>query len=44
MVGKNGAVFPMIGKIFRVFSNDWKQFSGENGWMRKNKQVKKGTK
>jgi hypothetical protein len=28
MVGKNGANFPMIGKIFRAFSNDWKKFSG----------------
>jgi hypothetical protein len=25
MVGKNGADFPMIGKIFRAFSNDWKK-------------------
>ena len=29
MVGKNGPDFPMIGKFFRAFSNDWKTFSGE---------------
>jgi hypothetical protein len=29
MLGKNGAIFPMIGKIFRQFSNDWKKiFAG----------------
>ena len=27
MVGKNGSNFPMVGKIFRRFSNDWKTFS-----------------
>ncbi len=27
MVGKTGPIFPMIGKIFRPFSNDWKKFS-----------------
>jgi hypothetical protein len=27
MVGKNWPIFPMIGKIFRPFSNDWKKFS-----------------
>ena len=31
MVGKNGENFPMIGKIFRAFSNDWKTFS-EGNW------------
>ena len=31
MVGKNGPIFPMIGKIFRAFSNDWKKFS-ERFW------------
>ena len=32
MGGKNGTDFPMIGKIFRPFSNDWKTFfSGTNG-------------
>jgi hypothetical protein len=25
MVGKNGPVFPMIGKNFPEFSNDWKK-------------------
>ncbi len=29
MVGKFGAVFPMIGKIFLAFSNDWKKFSAQ---------------
>ena len=29
MVGKNRPNFPMIGKIFRQFSNDWKKFSRE---------------
>ena len=29
MVGKFGAIFPMIGKIFRAFSNDWKKFSAQ---------------
>ncbi|MBR4251653.1 MAG: hypothetical protein IKQ15_05095 [Kiritimatiellae bacterium] len=28
MVGKNGPDFPMVGKNFRAFSNDWKSFSG----------------
>ena len=35
MVGKFGPIFPMIGKIFRRFSNDWKKFSGwreGSGW------------
>ena len=27
MVGKFRPIFPMIGKIFRPFSNDWKKFS-----------------
>ena len=27
MVGKTGPFFPMIGKIFHAFSNDWKKFS-----------------
>ncbi len=27
MVGKISAIFPMIGKIFCPFSNDWKNFS-----------------
>jgi hypothetical protein len=27
MVGKTGPIFPMIGKNFRPFSNDWKKFS-----------------
>ena len=26
---KNDPIFPMIGKIFRAFSNDWKKYSGE---------------
>jgi hypothetical protein len=30
MGGKNGTDFPMIGKIIRPFSNDWKTFSGAN--------------
>jgi hypothetical protein len=30
MVGRNGANFPMIGKNFRAFSNDWKTFSEGN--------------
>jgi hypothetical protein len=29
MVGKNASIFPMIGKIFHAFSNDWKKFSRE---------------
>jgi hypothetical protein len=28
MVGKFGAIFPMIGKKFRRISNDWKLFRG----------------
>ena len=31
MVGKFGAIFPMIGKNFRRFSNDWKKISGPPG-------------
>ena len=27
MVGKTAPIFPMIGKIIRPFSNDWKNFS-----------------
>ena len=48
MVGKNGANFPMIGKFFRRFSNDWKIFSGrrkgrkEGGRVVKDKQDKGG--
>jgi hypothetical protein len=29
MVGKFRPIFPMIGKIFRAFSNDWKKFSAQ---------------
>jgi hypothetical protein len=29
MVGKFGAFFPMIGKNFRAFSNDWKKLSAQ---------------
>jgi hypothetical protein len=37
MAGKLAPFFPMIGKIIRPFSNDWKHFSRisrrlENGW------------
>jgi hypothetical protein len=41
MVGKIGASFPMIGKNFRRFSNDWKTFSGR---IFGNKKDKKGNK
>ena len=30
----------MIGKIFRVFSNDWKKISGEKGWRGKTNRSK----
>ncbi|MBR4252761.1 MAG: hypothetical protein IKQ15_10775 [Kiritimatiellae bacterium] len=29
MVGKIHPFFPMIGKFFRPFSNDWKKFSAQ---------------
>ncbi len=42
------AGFPMIGKKFSNgwkkrggFSNDWKKFSGDKGWIGKNKQLKR---
>jgi hypothetical protein len=43
MVGKNGPIFPMIGKIFRPFSNDWKKISGPFSGNKKNKTVNKTT-
>jgi hypothetical protein len=41
MVGKFRPIFPMIGKIFRHFSNDWKIFSES---IFGNKKDKKGNK
>ncbi len=41
MVGKNGPIFPMIGKIFRPFSNDWKKISAH---FQETKRTKRSTK
>jgi hypothetical protein len=38
---KNGRIFPMIGKIFRAFSNDWKKFSGQGKRKRKTQRTQR---
>lgn len=41
MVGKMRPDFPMIGKIFRRFSNDWKTFSGASYVNKKDQRATK---
>ncbi len=40
MVGKLWPIFPMIGKIFRAFSSDWKKFSGSRKGHKEHKGIK----
>ena len=41
MVGKIHPFFPMIGKFFRPFSNDWKKFSARSPALGKRLQKRK---